>query len=262
MKIKLLGLIGLLLIAASVSAEEWKRDFMVGAHPQLRVQTNDAPVEVRGVPGNTISVRVVTDGWHIGPGELSVNAQQSGDSISLQVKTPERHIRFNFSNRSVHIQVSVPRATALDISSANGALLVSGVKGEARLGTADGAVHVDNFDGNLHARTSDGAVVVGGRFDLLDLNTGDGHIAADVWKGSHMNGNWNLRTADGSITLKLPDDLPAFLDAWTSEGHIDLQLPVETSGKAEKSRVRGKLHGGGPTLQVHTSDGSITLRPL
>ena len=91
MKIKLFCLTSLLLVAAAVSAEEWKRDFAVGAHPQLRVQTNDASIDVRGGAGNTISVRVVAEGRHIGPGELSVNAQQSGDAISLQVKIPERH---------------------------------------------------------------------------------------------------------------------------------------------------------------------------
>jgi hypothetical protein len=262
MKVKLFCLTVLLLAAASVSAEEWKRDFAVGAHPQLRVQTNDASIDVRGGVGNTISVRVVADGRHIGPGELSVNAQQAGDSISLQVKIPERHIRFNFSERSVRIEISVPQVTALDLSSSDGAVRISNVKGESRLGTADGSIRVDNFDGNLHARTSDGSVEVSGRFDLLDLSTSDGHIAAEVWKGSHMNGDWNLRTSDGSITLRLPNDFPAFLDAWTSDGHIDLQLPVEISGKVEKNRVRGKLHGGGPVLQVHTSDGSITLRPL
>jgi DUF4097 and DUF4098 domain-containing protein YvlB len=259
---KLFCVIGLLLVASVASAEEWKRNFTVGAHPQLRVQTNDARIEVHGTAGNTISARVVADGWHIGPGELSVNAQQSGDSIFLQVKIPDRLIHFNFGNRSVRIEVSVPQATALDLSSADGSLLVSGVKSEARLVTSDGSIHVDNFDGNLHARTSDGGVEVAGRFDLLDLNTSDGHISADVWKGSRMNGGWNLRTSDGSITLRLADDLSAYLDAWTSDGHIDLQLPVEVSGRAEKNRVCGKIHGGGPTLQVHTSDGSITLRSL
>jgi hypothetical protein len=262
MKIKLFCLTVLLLAAAAVSAEEWKRDFTVGAHPQLRVQTNDAGIEVRGGLGNTISVRVVAEGRHIGPGEISVNAQQGGDSISIQVKIPERHIHFNFSASSVRIEISVPQVTALDLSSSDGSVHVSGVKGEARLGTADGSIRIDNFEGILHARTSDGSIEVSGRFDLLDLSTSDGHIVADVWRGSHMNGDWNLRTSDGSITLRLPNDLPAFLDAWTSDGHIDLQLPVEVSGRVEKNRVRGKIHGGGPTLQVHTSDGSITLRSL
>jgi hypothetical protein len=262
MKTKLFCLSLLLLVAVSVSAEEWKRDFTVGAHPQLRVQTNDAGVEVRGVPGNTISARIVADGRHIGPGELSVNAQQNGDSVTLQVKIPERHIHFNFSQRSVRIEISVPAITVLDLSSSDGSLRISGIRGDARLGTSDGSIRVDSFDGNLHARTADGSVEVSGRFELLDLSTRDGRISASVWKGSRMNGTWNLRTSDGSITLRLPDDLSAFLDAWTGDGHIDLQLPIEVSGRVEKNRVRGKIRGGGPTLQIHTSDGSITLRSL
>ena len=49
-----------------------------------------------------------------------------------------------------------------------------------------------------------------------------------------MNGDWTMRTSDGSITLRVPDDFSAFLDAWTSDGHIDLQLPVEISGRVEE----------------------------
>jgi hypothetical protein len=262
MKLKLFCMFAMLLAAASGSAEEWKRDFTVGAHPQLRVQANDARIEVRGTGGNTISARVVADGWRIGPGELSVTGRQTGNAIFLQVKTPDRRFHFNFSNRSIHIEVSVPQGTVLDVSSADGSLQVSGVKGEARLLTSDGSIHVDNFDGTLHGHTSDGSIQASGRFDLLDLNTSDGSITADVWKGSHMNGDWSVRTSDGSITLRVAEDFAAFIDAWTSDGHIDLQLPVEVSGRIEGKRVRGKLRGGGSTLAVHTSDGSITLRPL
>jgi hypothetical protein len=260
MKMKLFCVTALLLIAISASAEDWKRDFAVGAHPQLRVQTNDARIEIRGGGGNSISAHVVAEGRHIGPGELSVNAQQNGDSIFLQVKIPERHLRFNFSERTVRIEINVPQATTLDVSSADGSLSVSGVKGGARLVSSDGSIHVDNFDGELHAHSSDGSVEASGRFDLLDLSTSDGHIAVEAWKGSRMNSDWNVRSSDGSITLRLPDDLAAFVDAWTSDGRIDLQIPLEVSGRVEKSRVRGKLHGGGRTIQIHTSDGSITLR--
>ncbi len=260
MKIKLLCLAVLFFATTALSAEEWKREFTVGAHPMLRVQTNDARIQVNGGPGSTVSARVIADGWHIGPGEVTVTAQQAGDSIYLHVKTPERHIHFNFGNRSLHIEVTVPQSTTLDLSSADGSVHVSGVKGEGRLATSNGSIHVDNFEGSLRAHTANGSVEVAGRFDLLDVNTSNGHISADVWTGSHMKDGWNLHTADGSLTLRLPNDLSAYLDAWTSNGRINLELPVEVSGQQERNRVRGKLHGGGPNLQVHTSNGSITLR--
>lgn len=261
MKIKVFCLAIFFLAASSLSAEEWKREFAVGAHPVLRVQTNGARIEVHGVPGNTISARVVAEGQRIGPGDITASAQQTGDSIFIQVKTPDRHLHFNFGTRSLRIEVSVPQFTTLDLASSDGSVNVSGIKGEARLTTSDGSIRVDNFEGNLRGHTSDGSIEVSGRFELLDLTTSDGHISANVWAGSRLREPWNLRTSDGSITLHVPSDLSAYLDAWTSDGHIDLQLPVEVTGRVEKNRVHGKLHGGGPNLQVHTSDGSITLRP-
>jgi DUF4097 and DUF4098 domain-containing protein YvlB len=158
--------------------------------------------------------------------------------------------------------VSVPQSTTLDLSSANGSVHVSGIKGEARLATSDGSIHVDNLEGSLRAHTANGAIEVGGRFDLLELNTSNGHIRADVWTGSHMRDGWNIRTANGAVTLGVPNDLSASLDAWTSDGRINLDLPIEVNGQQEKHHVRGKLHGGGPNLQVHTSNGSITLRSI
>ena len=262
MKPKLFCLAILFLAATSLSAEEWKRDFTVAAHPALRVQTNDARIEVRGAPGNIISARVIADGFHIGPGEVSVTAQQSGDSVFLQVKIPDRHIHFNFGNRSLHIEVSVPQTTTLDLSSSDGSVHVYGIKGEARLATSDGQIRVDNFEGALRAHTSDGSIEVAGRFELLDLNTSDGHIKADVWTGSHMKGTWNIRTSDGSVTIGLPNDFGAYLEAWTGDGRINFDLPIEVTGQVEKNRLRGKIHGGGPNLQVHTSDGSISLRAI
>ena len=71
-----------------------------------------------------------------------------------------------------------------------------------------------------------------------------------------------LRSGDGGITLRLPDDLSADLDAHTGDGSIDLDLQVTVSGAITSSTVRGKLGAGGPPLKVQTGDGSIHLRRL
>ena len=264
MKLRWFCLSVVLLVAVALHAEDWRRDFTVGAHPVLRVQTNDASIKVRGDGGNTISVRVAAQGWHVAPGELGVVAQQNGDEVVVRIKVPEHSFHFNLGSggRSAQAEIIVPQNTVLDIATSDGSLQISGLKGEARLNSSDGSIKIDNFDGTLRAHTSDGSIVAAGRFDLLDLNSSDGSVTVDVWRGSQMAADWNLRTSDGSIRLRLPSDLPASLDAWTSDGHIDLQLPLEMMGRVEKNRVRGNLHGGGHSIQVHTSDGSITLGAL
>ncbi len=72
--------------------------------------------------------------------------------------------------------------------------------------------------------------------------------------------DWRLETGDGSVSLEVPGDLAADVDLHTSDGHIDLDMPVTTEGKIRQNEVRGKLNGGGSLLTIRTGDGSIHLR--
>jgi hypothetical protein len=77
-----------------------------------------------------------------------------------------------------------------------------------------------------------------------------------------MTGAWSLRSGDGGITLRVPEDLSADLDAHTGDGRITVDLPVTVAGSISTSSVRGKLGAGGPLLRVQTGDGSIRLQRL
>lgn len=255
----------LAMVVASVAAfaEEWKKDYTVGASPALSVETNDATISVRPGSGNTISARVIADNYSIGADGVRVTEQQTGDSVRLQVKLPRNHIVFGFSShKGVQIEVSVPPATKVALTTSDGSLHVSGLRGPTNLVTSDGSIHAEDMDGTLIARTSDGSITASGRFDNLELLTSDGHVRCDARQGSRVNGGWNLRTSDGSIELRVPGDLAADLEAWTSDGHVTVNMPMTVEGAQSRNRVRGKLNGGGGLLKLHTSDGSITVNNL
>ena len=130
-----------------------------------------------------------------------------------------------------------------------------------QMATGDGDIDIISFDGAVDARTNDGSIDARGRFDRLRLTTDDGHIEVEVLAGSHIAGQWELLTGDGSITIRLPPDFAADLDASTGDGHIRIDLPF-TSAQLDEHFVRGKLNGGGPPLTVRTDDGSIEIEPL
>jgi hypothetical protein len=50
------------------------------------------------------------------------------------------------------------------------------------------------------------------------------------------------------------------VDLHTSDGHIDLDMPVTTEGKVRQNEIHGKLNGGGSLLTIRTGDGSIHLK--
>ncbi len=241
-------------------ADQWNKSFHVGGAPELKVETSDANVTLRAGSSAGIEARVLTTGWHIGPGEVHVFDHQSGDRVEIEVKVPSMH--FNFGNRSVRIEVELPAATRVDIHTGDGNIRAEGLRGPAKLDTHDGNIDGTGFDGALNASSGDGNIHVKGRFNLLSLRSGDGNVEAEVASGSHMDAAWSIHTGDGNVILWLPPDLAADLDAHTGDGHITVDLPLAGNGGREENNVTGKLNGGGATLTVRTGDGSVHLQRL
>jgi DUF4097 and DUF4098 domain-containing protein YvlB len=254
--ILLLSVLGLGLFA---SADEWNKSYQVGNNPTLHVETNDASIEVTRGVSSTISVKIVADGYSIGNSGVRVTERQDADKVELNVHVPNQWgIRLNL-HQGVHVQIQVPPQASLDLHSGDGHIQVNGIAGQARLDTGDGHITVQNFNGSLRGHTGDGHMSIDGVFTDLDLRTGDGHIDLTVRPGSKMNNGWLIHTSDGRVEAKLPEDLAAELYAHTGDGHIQLDIPVMVNGSIEHTRVRGKLNGGGPLLEVTTGDGSIHI---
>ena len=245
--------------AASARADEWKKTFTVSGKPDLRVDANDASIEVRSADRKDVEVTVTTERLKIGPGNVTVSDHQTGDRIEIEVRRPHQYISFSFHSYSLRVQVSVPRDVNLDLHSGDGHIAVSDVVGQLTLDSSDGRIEADRVDGVLRAHTSDGRIRVDGRFDDLELKTSDGRIEAAVRPGSKMSSSWSVRTSDGGIELRVPENFAADLDVHTGDGHIDSDLPVTVSGSLSRSNLRGKLNGGGFLLEIRSGDGSIHL---
>ncbi len=276
----LAGLGLLLLPALPAAGDEWTHQYALKGRPDLHVTTDDGSVQIDASDRREIGARVTTRGWRIGPDEVTISESQTGDRVDIEVRVPHEHWGMNFGHRDIKVILQVPREADLDIRTGDGSVGVQpvsghvriftgdgsitadGLQGEIRLHTGDGSIRATGLDGRLEADTGDGHMDVRGRFDVLDLRTGDGGIEADVERGSKVSGAWSLRSGDGGITLRLPDDLSADLDAHAGDGHITLDLPVSVAGSISTSSVRGKLGAGGPPLRVQTGDGSIHLQKL
>ena len=62
-----------------------------------------------------------------------------------------------------------------------------------------------------------------------------------------------------AVTMSVPADLQANIDATTNDGRISLGIPVTVEGNMGTSQIHGKMNGGGQPLTIHTGDGSIHL---
>ena len=90
---------------------------------------------------------------------------------------------------------------------------------------------------------------------VLETNSGkvyfSGGLEDDV--GEHR-----VESGFGNVHLVLPADAAFDLDAETDFGSIKTDFAVTVSEFEEKHMV-GKVNSGGPSLQIHTDSGNITL---
>lgn len=261
MRKPVLLLTAICLFALTAFAEEWTKTYQVGDKPSLRVDTNDAGVDITRGASRTISARVISEGYK--QGDLHVTERQDGDHVELNVHLPnEWGVHFGTRYRKVRIEVQVPQDTALDLHSGDGHINVNGISGTAKIDTGDGAVEVRDFNGSLDAHTSDGHITADGVFTNVELRTGDGHVDFTARPGSRMAGDWLIRTGDGRVEVRLPQEFAAELYAHTGDGRITVDFPITVSGSLERSRIRTKINGGGPLLEIVTGDGGVRIGKL
>jgi DUF4097 and DUF4098 domain-containing protein YvlB len=242
----------------SANAEEWQKHWNVSGKPELHVSAGDASVIVEPGGNDSIDATVTTRGWSIGDSGVRITEHQNGNRVDLDIKLPQTHFSWG-GNRSIRVEVHVPRALMAEIHTGDGSIQLHDLAGSIRADTGDGSIDAQQLDGALDAHTGDGSVHVSGRFDNLQLHTQDGSVQLTVMKGSRVNADWRVQTGDGSVQLRLPQELNANLELHTGDGHIHMDLPLTVTSVKSEHGVQGKLNGGGALLLVRTGDGSISI---
>lgn len=253
-------LVAVLAFAAFAHADDWSKTYDLTGKPELRVTAHDANVNIEAWDQNKIEARVSTHGWHIGTSGVEIVEHQQGDAVEIELREPRHpHFSIGVDARRIELEIHMPRNAKINVRSGDGAVSAKGLQGELDFTTGDGHLEIEDVDGSLRAHTSDGSVTVSGRFDVLELRSSDGRVEVEARPGSQLREPWDVRSSDGSVTLRLPADLAADVALHSSDGSITTNIPIAVEGSVGHHDLHGKMNGGGKLLTVHTSDGSVTL---
>ena len=267
------------LFAATVHADDYTKTYTVSNRATVRVETDDGSVNVTTGDTKNVEFRVEYQGYTLDR-SLHIDSSQHGDEVELVARIPHGlHISLGIMRR-LHIEVRMPKdadlqvrtgdgsikannvSGTIDLHSGDGALSVASLKGAVRLHTGDGSIEASDLDGKCDATSGDGRIRLSGRFDVLSAKSGDGSVNVDALHGSKLDSSWSIVSGDGSIDVALPADLSADIEASSGDGRITSDIPVTVEGVMSKSRLRGKMNGGGSTLTIHSGDGSIHLKQV
>jgi hypothetical protein len=285
-------------IAASSAKfkEDFQHSYEMSPGGRVSVESFNGSIEVTGWDREEVEItgtkyaskQAVLDA-------LEVDIVRTGDSIHVRAVRPSGRR----GNMGVKFVVHAPRTVDLDrLESSNGSVTVRAIDGNARLKTSNGRITVAGLSGDLEATTSNGAVKLEDTEGSAVVKTSNGAINAEHVRGHFSakssngsitavvggqdesgrpielhssNGGIKLTleeqpaseviasTSNASITVYAPPSLQAELKASTSNASIRTDFEVTVQGTQKKTRLNGKINGGGPLLDLGSSNGGIKL---
>ncbi|UXX77640.1 DUF4097 domain-containing protein [Reichenbachiella carrageenanivorans] len=159
----------------------------------------------------------------------------------------------------------------VDGRTSDGDVDIQGVKGLVSMVTSDGDINAEAIVGDLKLTSSDGDIRLTQSRGAMILSTSDGNISF-----RDLAGSLKARTSDGQVKGNMIS-LDGDLELRTSDGNIEVEVPADLglnlllrgesirttlrgfSGVSKDHVVDGEINGGGILINLHASDGYVTL---
>jgi DUF4097 and DUF4098 domain-containing protein YvlB len=204
------------------------------------------------------------------PASTSVTSRSGSGSQDIGALTGPVHA--SSGSGSLHIGAT---GGAVNAGTGSGTITVEGAKDRVDAHTGSGSITLRQIAGSAKASSGSGTIeleqTAKGNAELstasgqISVRGANGSVTADTASGSiHIAGkpgaNWTLSSSSGSISLNLPTGTPFTLDARTTSGGLDVDHPVTISSiHGRHHQIHGDVNGGGPTVSVSTTSGSIHI---
>jgi DUF4097 and DUF4098 domain-containing protein YvlB len=169
-----------------------------------------------------------------------VNVQTGGAQIKADGPRSE-----NDHSWSVSYEVFVPTRSSASLRTVNGGVSVADVTGNLDFQVVNGGVSLARVNGYVHGRTVNGGL----------------HIQLDGprWEGQGMD----VSTTNGGVTLSVPQNYSAQLDAQTNNGGVHSDLPMVSMASNRQDRhITAALGSGGATLKITTVNGGVSIKRI
>jgi hypothetical protein len=279
--------------------EDFQYSYQVNPNVRMYLENRNGGVEIMGWERNEVQI---TGTKHASSEAtlraLKIDVVASADTVRVRTAGPSGH-RGSWGARYV---MRVPRNAILDnIESSNGGIRIESLTAGGRLRTSNGGLKIYRVGGSVEATTSNAGVEIADVTGGVVIRTSNGSVRADNVRGAldattsnagmnitlndteaqrpvrlvTSNGGVTLtmnqfrdndihvNTSNSSITVRLPSNVRAALKANTSNSSIDTDFEVMVrAGQLRKTSLDGTIGGGGPIIDLTTSNGGIRVLRL
>ena len=285
---------------AAEREEETKTSFNVQPGGTLRVDADVADVKITTRDARTVEVTSkrrlkVADAAEADRllKKLSLATVQNGSDVIITVRFDDDKRGTDRNKVDLDFEIAMPRqfnvrletggsASASDIGgrvdaiTSGGSLKLGNVSGPVVAASNGGSIEVGDVGGPLDARSNGGSIkagrVAGGAIaranggsvfiaeatDAIDANAAGGSIKAFI--SQQPRSSFRLNAVGGSVDLRLPPSVAVTIDASCSAGQIASDYDITPRQPRGGDTLKGAINGGGPTITIRATAGSIHLR--
>ena len=143
---------------------------------------------------------------------------------------------------SVSYEIFVPQATDLSVTTHNGEVLISDVRGQIRFDAHNGAVSLKRIAGDVGGETHNGEIHV--------------DLTGSMWEGRQLEAS----THNGGIVVAMPAGYSAHVQAETERGRVQSDFPITVTGQLRSGLVDANIGSGGSPIHLTTHNGDVTLK--
>jgi DUF4097 and DUF4098 domain-containing protein YvlB len=230
-------------MASGRASDTWDRTYTVSPGGRVELENGNGAIDVTQATDGKLSVhaeRIAKASSDEAAKQLLAKIEivenVKPDAVRLETRAP----KVMRGGAEVKYSVKVPAGLAVHVTNTNGTVTLTGLANAVDANTTNGGIHGENLSGTVSATTTNGGV------NLTLAKLGAGGITAE--------------TTNGGMSIEIPSDSKADITAHVVNGGIGVEnLKLETVGDQSRRRVEGRINGGGPHIELSTTNGGIRL---
>jgi lia operon protein LiaG len=231
-----------LLLALTASAQDFQKNYRIGAGGAVNIRNVSGDVTVTGYNGDTITVTAYKEGPD--RDQVTIEDSSGGNNVDVRARYPENCN----CNVSVRFDVKVPSGISYRYDS------ITSVSGDVNISNVRGDLHVKSVSGDVSVKGAAGAVNAGSV-------SGDVEVEIQSLEGADGAGDMEFNSVSGDVEVRLPGNLDADVKMSTLSGELktDFPLQVEDKRRGPGRSANGRLGNGARNMKLSTVSGDISL---
>ncbi len=233
-------------------------EYSVDEQTIVSVSNINGAIEITGWNGDKVTVSAV---------KTSTSGEEELRKINISVTQTEKHLEIEtkYTGQSliqygVDYSIRVPFNTTIEtLTTSNGAIQISHVKGDISASSSNGAITIENVEGVVSVSTSNGHIGIQNVTGIGNLRTSNGAITAEI---QSIQDDTSIETSNGAVTVYVNPLINATFEMTTSNAKVQLQEITLNVSLLEATHVIGTLGTDGQKIDIRTSNANIYVYKL